>query len=384
MASTSVRELGKLYDEAADSTKYVKKGTKNMLKGMVESLKRYATGKETTDLDNIITIIDSPTINVDQRKQLRKYKRPVAKMITKYAEEFEEELNEDDIEKATTVEEAQGILDAKIPKYNRYTQQNPMMGITWDKTNKAYKIVYKNVNSQNKNLEAACTRVRDIIIANTDKPDITSDYQASVIKNSGCTLIKYLFEEEEYYDILHVIANLSLKNSSSSTKYLQFKANACAVIAHKNAFGGYIFRELIDITTVREIIGSSFSQSIIDMMKLLGIDRIDCRVIHKETRFINSIMRAFSNETMVTQKSVSNKYRIDLFFPDYYLAVECDEFGHSDRDQANEIVRQNHIEDELGVVFLRFNPDDPNFDIMDIVSIIHSHITETVQSRVAD
>ena len=39
---------------------------------------------------------------------------------------------------------------------------------------------------------------------------------------------------------------------------------------------------------------------------------------------------------MIEQYHVDG-YRIDLYFPEYKLAIECDEFGHRDRDLEYEI-----------------------------------------------
>ena len=54
-------------------------------------------------------------------------------------------------------------------------------------------------------------------------------------------------------------------------------------------------------------------------------------------------------------------YKIGLYFHDYKLAIEVDEFGHSDRNGVNE--RKEEIEEELGCKFIRINPDEENLNI---------------------
>ena len=53
-------------------------------------------------------------------------------------------------------------------------------------------------------------------------------------------------------------------------------------------------------------------------------------------------MQAFNDEEMIHQFG-AGKYRIDLHFPKYKLAIECDEFDHRDRDIGYEVERQKHI-----------------------------------------
>ena len=45
-----------------------------------------------------------------------------------------------------------------------------------------------------------------------------------------------------------------------------------------------------------------------------------------------------------------------LYFHDYKLAIEVDEFGHSGRDISHKTERQKAIEKEFGCQFIRINP----------------------------
>ena len=62
---------------------------------------------------------------------------------------------------------------------------------------------------------------------------------------------------------------------------------------------------------------------------------------------------------MQTQYSVLG-FRFDLYFYDYKLAVEVDEFGDCDRDRYNEEKREKKLKEELGCKFIRINPDKNN------------------------
>ena len=48
-------------------------------------------------------------------------------------------------------------------------------------------------------------------------------------------------------------------------------------------------------------------------------------------------------------------FRIDIYFSEYFLAVEIDEKGHTDRDIIFEEKRQKALEKKLGCKFIRVN-----------------------------
>ena len=101
----------------------------------------------------------------------------------------------------------------------------------------------------------------------------------------------------------------------------------------------------------------------------------------KEQTVINSIKDAFEGENMQTQYSVLN-YRIDLYFHKQKLAVEVDELGHADRNVNNEIERQRALERELNCVFVRINPDEPDFNIFREINKIHRHINQLNKAKI--
>ena len=100
----------------------------------------------------------------------------------------------------------------------------------------------------------------------------------------------------------------------------------------------------------------------------------------KEQTVINSIKDAFEGEDMQTQYSVLG-YRIDFYFHKYKLAIEADELGHADRNVNNEIERQRALERELNCVFIRIDPDAPNFNIFREINKIHRHINKLTEQQ---
>jgi len=121
---------------------------------------------------------------------------------------------------------------------------------------------------------------------------------------------------------------------------------------------------------VRSLVCKSKLPKAVDIAKKLGIDTNNHKYECKESESCGAIMKAFKGENMKTQYKVDN-YRIDLYFPDFNLAVECDEHGHKDRSQSKEKKRQKHITNKLNCQWLRFNPDDKDFNIFDVINRIY-------------
>ena len=103
--------------------------------------------------------------------------------------------------------------------------------------------------------------------------------------------------------------------------------------------------------------------------KRLGISIPSTIDITKEQKTIGQIRAAFQHLRTVQQYKVG-PYYIDLYFPGYRIAVECDEEGHRRYTQEVERKRQNYIEQALGCTFVRYNPDSPIFNIGDLINQI--------------
>jgi very-short-patch-repair endonuclease len=91
--------------------------------------------------------------------------------------------------------------------------------------------------------------------------------------------------------------------------------------------------------------------------------------LYKEQETVGQITRAFRHTNYKIQYKV-DKYRIDLYFIDYKIAIECDEFNHKDRDRKYEIERETFIKKKLGCKFIRYNPDDEDFSVFDVINEI--------------
>ena len=65
--------------------------------------------------------------------------------------------------------------------------------------------------------------------------------------------------------------------------------------------------------------------NLINLTKCLGIELHKNKWLCKELEALGHMMQVFNGEEMIQQFG-AGKYRIDLYFPMYRLAIECDEF----------------------------------------------------------
>jgi very-short-patch-repair endonuclease len=101
---------------------------------------------------------------------------------------------------------------------------------------------------------------------------------------------------------------------------------------------------------------------------------LDIVTFSKEQEYIGTIIDTFHDIKCYKQFTVGT-YRVDLYFPEHRLAIECDEHNHADRDKEYELKRQTYIENELKKCsFYRFNPDDTKFNMYRIIRKITSFI----------
>lgn len=85
---------------------------------------------------------------------------------------------------------------------------------------------------------------------------------------------------------------------------------------------------------------------------------------------IKCILDAFKDEIMISQYKVKN-YHIDLYFLNYKLAIECDEYHTNIK---GDIKRENEIKDILNCTFIRYKPYDKNFNIFLLINEIYKSI----------
>jgi very-short-patch-repair endonuclease len=90
-----------------------------------------------------------------------------------------------------------------------------------------------------------------------------------------------------------------------------------------------------------------------------------------ENQTIGFIENTYTGVLNVKRQYIFGKYRVDLYFIDYKLVIECDENNHDDRDPIQEKNRENYIT-SLGNTIIRFNPNDSGFDLSNVLRDINT------------
>ena len=125
----------------------------------------------------------------------------------------------------------------------------------------------------------------------------------------------------------------------------------------------------INLKGVHMLVARSRTPQSTNFAKQLGIDVHAYKFEFAEGTTIGSLMQAFAGQAMTTQFMVGS-FRVDLYFTEHKIAVECDEYGHSDRDPQAEADRQDFVTKQLNCQWVRFNPDCKNFSMMKVINQI--------------
>lgn len=122
----------------------------------------------------------------------------------------------------------------------------------------------------------------------------------------------------------------------------------------------------------------------IDIARVFGVNLS----FIKEREYLNIIKGAFSDYNCTQQyfvpKEDKSGYFIDLYIQgkDKNIAVEVDENGHNSYDAEFEVEREKYIKEKLGCDFIRFNPDDKNFNIGKVINKIMNTKSKTIKQSI--
>lgn len=116
----------------------------------------------------------------------------------------------------------------------------------------------------------------------------------------------------------------------------------------------------------------------IDIARQLGIPlSLKFKKHFHEMDTLDTIMKVFRGEKMLRQYWVrigSAQRRMDLYFPQYNIALECDENDHKDRDPIDEANRTSFINITVEPHWVRYNPSPDSFDIIRVLGEVYNLI----------
>jgi very-short-patch-repair endonuclease len=125
---------------------------------------------------------------------------------------------------------------------------------------------------------------------------------------------------------------------------------------------------------LKYILSKTKSSKVIEIIEDLNLS-LDIIFPKEEAHYIRIIETSFDYYKIHKQFTVG-KYRVDLYFVDYKLAIEIDEDNHRKRCSILESEREEYIKHELNCKFIRFNPTVPYFNIGTVISQIIKHFRE--------
>ena len=198
---------------------------------------------------------------------------------------------------------------------------------------------------------------------------------------AGAIEILYDEQNQPWFKQVHVGEYISIANMRDATSKLDPEdKKSRAEINVNRPEGSYSppkhakpHDHFLSIDGVKKVVVGTRKPKAIELAKELGIDILSTKILSKETETLSYILTVFKGENMKEQYTVDG-YRIDLYFPSHKLAIECDEFGHKDRDIGYEVTRQKYIETKLACTFIRYNPDAKDFDIFIVINSIMKYI----------
>jgi very-short-patch-repair endonuclease len=207
------------------------------------------------------------------------------------------------------------------------------------------------------------------------------------IKYNDYIIRKFSHEDgfEAYYarDIAKIIGSVNermlIKRFTNTCLVDKHQRNKYNIITHHKYNDGVRKNNKSILLTKQGLcnfLSKSRSPAADDLAKFFNINVYEHRFAPIETSTLKIIQEAFAGENMITQYQISN-YRIDLYFPDHKIAVECDEYNHNDRDQEYETNREREIINNLNCKFIRYNPNADDFSIGKVINQIYRIIINT-------
>ena len=186
---------------------------------------------------------------------------------------------------------------------------------------------------------------------------------------------------EEYFVGYEIAALLGYANT---TKVILNNVSKCNQIIFKD-FPGEKIPELQHNTILISRDGAieiliktkkRISPDVLHILKSFGIDTTNRKCLTKEQQTLSALTNVFKTEKFEDQFKVG-KYYLDLYFPEYKIVIECDENGHTDRKPYDERVRMDYVNEALGLTdynWIRYNPDEKDFDISKVMGQIYIKI----------
>lgn len=136
-------------------------------------------------------------------------------------------------------------LDSEVSVYSRYTNRNPMKGVTLDKSKNKYRIVINDTRKCVDTLEEACNAGLHNIRTNIDGRcrilshiNDANEMTEMQFVYCGQQFISFWVSDTMMFDILHIANIIVSTDDSRKRKYNEYSAHIVCGIIEQNQFGG--------------------------------------------------------------------------------------------------------------------------------------------------
>lgn len=241
--------------------------------------------------------------------------------------------------------------------------------------NDEYKLFLKNEGYDPENLynEDGSVKIHKWEMQQTDEDieseeDICSDESEEESKfkftKSLDDLIPYLTKQK------HNLVKHLLKNYKENYHFIIINHSQCKI---KGKHGGQNKITYMLTEFAYELLKNSFNlrnRYIVNMSETVKSINIGMCI---ENQTIGFIANSFDTIMQCERQFGFNQYKVDLFFPQIKLIIECDENNHKDRCIIKERERENYLL-SLGNSLIRFNPNDSKFELSNVLKKINKFI----------
>jgi very-short-patch-repair endonuclease len=174
-----------------------------------------------------------------------------------------------------------------------------------------------------------------------------------------------IFKDSQKIKIVEFLKN----NFKENVHYIKEKVNN----NKKEGRGGHNKINYLLTNKTFELVKSSFNLKHRYLTKINDNCNHVNIVMSLENQTIGFIENSFKDVLKMKRQKSFGAYRVDLYFYDYKLIIECDEKNHSDRNEDYEKKREEYLI-SLENIIIRYNPNHENFDLSLVIREINKII----------
>lgn len=186
---------------------------------------------------------------------------------------------------------------------------------------------------------------------------------------NGKDLLYLLKYKKKYYNI--ILYKISKKYKGTINTILKIKAE----INYENNEEIYINKEGLKYIIFKTIKVTPKIYNKIKKFNFIKNLEVKNKIIlsYNEDICIKEILFFFSFVKTIKYFKIDN-YIIDIYFPEYNLAIECDELNNQKCNLDRLIKREKYISDKLKCTFIYINPNKKNFSLINTIKQINEFI----------